>query len=222
MKYEVETGALFDLTHTLASAYLRDTRYPFEALPCIGDWIVSIGETLSKEEFEERETHVWIARSACVASTASILPPAIIGAHAEVRHCAYLRGNVLVGEGCVIGNSTEVKNSILFDGAQVPHFNYVGDSVLGYRAHFGAGVIASNVRADKANVVIHARGEDLPTTRRKVGAMVGDLAEIGCGAVLAPGAVVGQRSIVYPLSFVRGCVPSDAVYKADDCIIKRC
>ena len=221
MSYSVKTADLFDLSHTLAAAYLRECAYPFEALSHVGEWIVTIGKALPLEEFEQREAHVWVARGAQVAPTAVILPPAIIGNGTEIRHCAYLRGNVLVGENCVIGNSCEVKNSILFDGVQVPHFNYVGDSVLGYRAHFGAGVIASNVRADKGNVVVHAPHGELQTERRKVGAAVGDLAEIGCGAVLAPGAVVGKRSIVYPLSFLRGCVPQDMIYKSNDCIIKR-
>ncbi len=221
MRYSVKTADLFDLAHTLAGPYLHCVDYPHEALAHIGEWIDAIGEKLPSERFERVGEHIWIARDASVASSAFISPHTIIGEGTEIRHCAYLRENVLMGEGCVIGNSTEVKNSILFDGVQVPHFNYVGDSVLGYRAHFGAGVIASNVRADKGNVVIHTRSGDVPTERRKVGAMVGDLAEIGCGAVLAPGAVVGRRSIVYPLSFVRGCVPSDAIYKADDCIIKR-
>lgn len=221
MRYCSKTVDLFDLAHTLAGPYLQRTEYPHEALAHIGEWIDAIGENLPTERFERAGEYIWIAKSATVASDVEIYPHVIIGEGSEIRHCAYLRGNVLVGEGCVIGNSTEVKNSILFDGVQVPHFNYVGDSILGYRAHFGAGVIASNVRADKANVVIHTRDGELQTDRRKVGAMVGDLAEIGCGVVLAPGAVVGKRSIVYPLSFVRGCVPSDAICKADDCIIKR-
>ncbi len=221
MRYCVKTNDLFDLTHTLAGAYLHCTDHPYEALAHIGEWIDAIGEKLPADRFERVGEYIWISRRACVASTALISPHTIICEGAEIRHSAYLRENVLVGEGCVVGNSTEVKNSILFDEVQVPHFNYVGDSVLGYRAHFGAGVIASNVRADKQNVVLHTPCGDVHTERRKVGAMVGDFAEIGCGAVLAPGAVIGRRSIVYPLSFVRGCVPCDAIWKAEDSVIKR-
>ena len=221
MRYSLKTVDLFDLSHTLAGAYLQCTEYPHEALAHIKTWVDALGENLPAERFERAEEHIWISKRARVSPSAFISPHTIICDGAEIRHSAYLRENVLVGEGCVVGNSTEVKNSILFDGVQVPHFNYVGDSILGYRAHFGAGVIASNVRADKKNVVIHTNGGDLPTERYKVGAMVGDFAEIGCGAVLAPGAVVGRRSIVYPLSFVRGCVPEDAVWKAEDRIIKQ-
>lgn len=221
MRYTAKTAELYDLSHTLAGAWLHCTEYPFEALAHLGEWMLEIGENLRAKGFEEIKEHVWISRDARVAPTAEILPPAIVGAGCEIRHCAFLRGNVLLGEGCVVGNSSEIKNSILFDGVQLPHFNYAGDSVLGYRVHFGAGAIASNLRADKGDVTLHVRGRELCTGRRKVGAMVGDGAEIGCGAVLAPGAVVGARSIVYPLKFVRGCVPSDAILKSDDSIIKR-
>ncbi len=221
MRYTAKTAELYDLSHTLAGAYLHCTEYPFEALAHLGEWILETGEKLPEKDFEQLEEGIWVSRSARVAATAKILPPAIIGAECEIRHCAYLRGNVLLGEGCVVGNSSEVKNSILFDGAQLPHFNYAGDSVLGYRVHFGAGAIASNLRADKGDVTLHVNGKGIPTGRRKVGAMVGDGAEIGCGAVLAPGAVVGTHAIVYPLKFVRGCVPSKAILKSDDSIIKR-
>lgn len=221
MRYTAKTAELYDLSHTLAGAYLHCTEYPFEALSHLGEWIMEIGEKLSAKGFEQLFEGVWVSPRARIAPTAQILPPAIIGAECEIRHCAYLRGNVLLGEGCVVGNSSEVKNSILFDGAQLPHFNYAGDSVLGYRVHFGAGAIASNLRADREDVTLHVRAHDIRTGRRKVGAMVGDAAEIGCGAVLAPGAVIGARSIVYPLQLVRGCVPSDAILKSDDSIIKR-
>ena len=221
MKYAVKTPELFDLSASLAGSYLRGTEYPFEALAHIGEWILQIGENLPREAFLCLGNDVWVSKSASVAPTAQIIGPAIIGPSCEIRHCAYLRGNVLLGEGCVVGNSSEVKNSILFDGAQLPHFNYVGDSVLGRGVHFGAGAIASNLRADRKNVCLHVEGVGVPTKRRKVGAMVGDGAEIGCGAVLSPGAVVGARAIVYPLKLVRGCVPADSILKSDDSIIKR-
>ena len=221
MKYAVKTQDLYDLSASLADSYLQGTEYPFEALAHIGEWIVQIGENLPRDAFSCLGNEVWVSRSASVAPTAQIIGPAIIGPLCEIRHCAYLRGNVLLGERCVVGNSSEVKNSILFDGAQLPHFNYVGDSVLGKGVHFGAGAIASNLRADRQNVCLHIAGKDIPTGRRKVGAMVGDGAEIGCGAVLSPGAVVGAHAVVYPLKLVRGCVPSNSILKSDDSIIKR-
>ena len=221
MRNALRTVVLFDCSHTLAGAYLQQTEYPFEALCAIEEWICALGEQLPVERYEKKGEALWIARSATIAPTAQICGPCIIGERTQIRHCAYIRAGVLVGDDCVVGNSTELKNSILFDGVQVPHFNYVGDSILGHLVHFGAGVIASNVRADKQDVVLHAADSDVPTGRRKVGAMVGDGSEVGCGAVLAPGCVIGKGSIVYPLCFVRGCVGTNSILKSDKSIIKR-
>ena len=218
----VRTSKLFDLSHTAAAEYLSRFDYPWEALDGIKDMIVAYGQRLDPEEYEEKEPQVWVSRSAYVAPSALIKPPTVIGARSEVRHCAYIRGGVLIGEDCVVGNSTELKNCILFDCVQVPHYNYVGDSILGYRAHMGAGAVTSNVRSDRAPVIIRdGSGEEFVTGRKKVGAMLGDLVEIGCGAVLNPGSVVGRDSIVYPLSSVRGCVPSRSIYKKDGSVVEK-
>jgi len=184
--------------------------------------IIKLGEELDKNEYEEREEKVWISKSATVAPTAFIGGPCIIGHNTEVRHCAFIRGSVLVGENCVVGNSTELKNCILFDNVQVPHYNYVGDSILGYKSHMGAGAITSNVKSDKSLVVIkNGYGEEIKTDRKKVGAMLGDHVEVGCGSVLNPGTVIGRNTSVYPLSSVRGVVESDSIYKSEGNIIKR-
>ena len=204
---------LYDLDHTLAADYLRRFTYPWEALDGIGDLIRALGETLSPEEYDHPGDGVWIARDATVYPTATILPPCVIGHGAEVRPGAFIRGNALVGDNCVVGNSTELKNVILFDSVQVPHYNYVGDSVLGYKSHMGAGSITSNVKSDKTPVVIHNEGEDLPTGRKKVGAMLGDRVEIGCNSVLNPGSVIGRDSSVYPTSCVRGTIPANSIWK---------
>ena len=204
---------LYDLSHTRAGGYLENLTYPWEALAHIGDWIVAIGKGLSTEQYDCLAENVWIAKSAKVAPSASITGPCIIGENAEVRHCAFIRGNALVGDGAVVGNSTELKNVILFDKVQVPHYNYVGDSILGYRSHLGAGAITSNVKSDKSLVVIHADTESIETGRKKVGAMVGDCVEVGCGSILNPGTVIGKESAVYPLSSVRGFVPAASIYK---------
>ncbi len=203
---------LFDLSHTAAADYLRAFQYPWEALSGISQLIVSLGEKLPKDEYREVEPQVWVHRTAKVAPTAYLGAPCIIGAGTEVRHCAFIRGSALVGEGCVVGNSVELKNVILFDSVQVPHYNYVGDSILGYKAHMGAGSITSNVKSDKSLVVIHGEG-GIPTGRKKVGAMLGDCVEVGCNSVLNPGTVIGRRSNVYPLSCVRGVIPADSIYK---------
>lgn len=204
---------LYDLSHTRAGGYLEKLTYPFEALPHIGAWITEIGAALPIERYDHPAEDIWIAKSARVAKSASITGPCIIGEDTEVRHCAFIRGNALVGDGAVVGNSTELKNVILFDGVQVPHYNYVGDSVLGYRSHLGAGAITSNVKSDKTPVVIHAEGECLATGRKKVGAMVGDMVEVGCGSVLNPGTIIGKNAAVYPLSSVRGFIPASSIYK---------
>ena len=220
MLKEIQVEAMFDLEQTIAGEFLKSFLYPWEALPKIHDFILELGPTLSKEEYDYMGDNVWIAKSAQVAKSASITGPAIIGKDAQVRHCAFIRGNALVGEGCVVGNSTELKNVILFDGVQVPHYNYVGDSILGYRAHLGAGAVTSNVKSDKSPVVI--RGDrEYPTGLKKVGAMVGDFTEVGCGSVLNPGTVIGRNAQVYPLTAVRGTVPANSICKATNVIVKK-
>ncbi len=212
---------LYDLEHTLAAGYLRGFIYPWEALGGIGDLVRSLGAGLSEDEFEQVREGVWIARDATVYPTATILAPAIIGHKTEVRPGAFIRGNALVGDNCVVGNSTELKNVILFDNVQVPHYNYVGDSILGYKAHMGAGSITSNVKSDKALVVIHNQGDEIPTGRKKVGALIGDRVEVGCNSVLNPGTVIGRDSSIYPVSCVRGVVPEECIYKAEAHIVPK-
>ena len=211
---------LYDLSHSLAGAYLNGFAYPWEALKGIKELIVTLGQTLDKEEYCEAAPQVWIHRTATVAPTAFLGAPCIIGAGTEVRHCAFIRGSALVGENCVVGNSVELKNVILFDGVQVPHYNYVGDSILGYKAHMGAGAVTSNVKSDKTPVVIHGE-QEIPTGMKKVGAMLGDGVEVGCNSVLNPGTVIGRNSNVYPLSRVRGCIPANSIYKAEDKIVSK-
>ena len=203
---------LFDLSHTLAKDYFSAFTYPWEALPGIKDMIVQLGETLDKEQYEEVQPQVWVHKTAKVFASAYLGAPCIIGANTEVRHCAFIRGSALVGENCVVGNSVELKNVILFDNVQVPHYNYVGDSILGYKAHMGAGSITSNVKSDKSLVVIHGK-EEIPTGIKKVGALVGDHVEVGCNSVLNPGTVIGRNSSIYPVSCVRGVVPANSICK---------
>ena len=217
----MKTSELFDLTHTLAKDLLQHTTYPWEALPQLSEYIRNLGSRLPAEEYEERAPQVWVARDATVAPTAFLGAPCIVGHRAEVRHCAYVRGSVLIGEDCVVGNSTELKNVILMDGVQVPHYNYVGDSILGYKAHMGAGAITSNVKGDRSNVVIKHMGPALNTGMHKLGAMVGDGAEIGCNSVLCPGSVIGKGASVYPLCLVRGAIPAGHILKANGTIIRR-
>ena len=215
----LRTAELFDLSHTLARPWLARTEYPWEILSEIPAIIEEIGATLDADHYHTPTKGVWIARTATVADTARITPPAIIGENTEVRQGAFLRGGTLVGDGCVVGNSTELKNCILFDGVQVPHYNYVGDSVLGYRSHLGAGAITSNVKGDKTPVAIKPVADlegafsPISTGRRKVGAMLGDFVEVGCNSVLNPGTVIGPHTRVYPLSSVRGAVPPRAIFK---------
>ena len=201
------------LEETLAKELLEQVTYPWEALKGIHDLILKLGPTLPEDIYEEREPQIWIARSAKVYPTATILAPAIIGPDTEVRPGAFIRGNALVGSGCVIGNSTELKNVIIFNSVQVPHYNYVGDSILGYHSHMGAGSITSNVKADKTPVTEKAGEAGIPTGLKKFGAILGDWVEIGCNTVLNPGTVVGRKSHVYPVSMVRGMVPADSIYK---------
>ena len=203
---------LFDLGHTLAKDYLAQFTYPWEALAGIKDFILTLGPTL--EDYDEVSPQVWVHKTAAVAPSAYLGGPCIIGPETEVRHCAFIRGSALVGAGCVVGNSVELKNVILFDGVQTPHYNYVGDSILGYKSHMGAGSITSNVKSDKTLVAVRCGAERMETGRKKVGAMLGDHVEIGCNSVLNPGTVVGRNSRVYPLSSVRGTVPADSIYKS--------
>jgi len=202
---------LYDLTHTLAADYLDRFSYPWEALKGIKDCILAIGETLGTE-YSRPAPDVWIHSTAKIAPTAFIGGPCIVGPNSEVRHCAFIRGSALIGENCVVGNSTELKNVILFDNVQVPHYNYVGDSILGYKAHMGAGAVTSNVRGDKGLVTVHCQ-PPIATGIKKVGAMLGDFAEIGCNSVLNPGTVIGRNTQVYPTSCVRGVFPADAIIK---------
>ena len=204
---------LYNLDETIAKDLFEGATYPWEVLPKISAFILQLGSTLSEEEYEKIGEDVWIARSATVAPTAYIHGPAIIGKNAEVRHCAFIRGNAIVGEGAVVGNSTELKNVVLFNKVQVPHYNYVGDSILGYKAHMGAGSITSNVKSDKKLVVVKDGRERIETGLKKFGAMLGDEVEVCCGSVLNPGTVVGRHSSIYPLSSVREVVPADSIYK---------
>lgn len=215
-----KTIELFDLSRSVAGKYLEKTVYPFEILPSIKNIILEVGATLDPEKFDKVGQDVWIAKDAVVAPTAYINGPCIIGSKTEVRHCAFIRGNALIGEGCVVGNSTELKNVILFDSVQVPHYNYIGDSVLGFKSHMGAGSITSNVKSDKTLVVIKS-DEKIETNLKKVGAFLGDFVEVGCGSILNPGTVIGREASVYPLSSVRGCVPEKSIYKKQGEIAKR-
>ena len=210
---------LYDLSHTLASQYLSQYTYPWEALKGIRDMIITLGEALDSR-YRQIAPQIWVHETAQVAPTAYLGAPCIIGANAEVRHGAFIRGSALVGENCVVGNSVELKNVILFDNVQVPHYNYVGDSILGYKAHMGAGAVTSNVKSDRSLVVIHGDTE-LPTGIKKVGAMLGDHVEVGCNSVLYPGTVIGRNSNVYPLSSVRGVVPEYSIYKTGGVIVSK-
>lgn len=205
--------SLFDLSHTAAASLLSTLDYPWEALPKIGELILQIGGSLSTETYERRGENVWVHRTAVVFDSVYLHGPAIIGPRTEVRQGAFIRGNALVGADCVVGNSTELKNVILFDSVQVPHYNYIGDSILGYKAHMGAGSITSNIKSDKTNVWINTGSKRIETGLRKIGAMLGDCVEIGCNSVLNPGSVIGRETTVYPLSMVRGFIPPHSIYK---------
>lgn len=222
MYEELKITSLYQTVNSsLAYEWLCTFLYPWEALSGIAEMICEMGSRLSEDEFDHPRENVWIAKSAKVAPTAWIDGPCIIDQNAEIRHCAFVRGNALIGKGAVVGNSTELKNCILFDGVQVPHYNYVGDSILGYRAHMGAGSITSNVKSDKSPVSISVHGKKMNTERKKVGAMLGDFVEVGCNTVLNPGTVVGMNSNVYPCSCVRGYVPENCIYKSQDRIIAK-
>ena len=212
---------LLDLEKTIAAGLFEGLTYPWEALGNIGDYILALGAALSEEEYEKRGEDVWVARDATVYPTAWINGPCIIDHGAEVRHGAFIRGKAIVGKKAVVGNSVELKNVVLFDGVQVPHYNYVGDSILGYKAHMGAGSITSNVKSTKTHVVIKNGGEEIDTGRKKVGAILGDGVEVGCNCVLNPGTVIGRNSNIYPLSSVRGCVPAGCIYKNANEIVEK-
>ena len=212
---------LFTFSETIAVDIFEGTTYPWEVLPKIGAFIKELGATLPTEEYEQKGENVWIAKSAKVAPTAFINGPAIIGKEAEIRHCAFIRGNAIVGEGAIVGNSTELKNVLLFNKVQVPHYNYVGDSILGYKAHMGAGSITSNVKSDKTLVTILTKEEKVKTELKKMGAILGDEVEVGCNSVLNPGTVIGKHSNVYPLSMVRGFVPANSIYKNKNEVVEK-
>ena len=216
----LKTPDLFDLNHTMASAFLAGFEYPWEALSGISGLIEAIGSTLG-EDYREISPKVWVHASAKIAPTAYLGSPCIIGPETEVRHCAFVRGSALVGAGCVVGNSVELKNVMLFDKVQVPHYNYVGDSILGYKAHMGAGSLTSNVKSDKTLVVIKNGDEQSPTGRKKVGAMLGDFAEVGCNSVLNPGTIVGRNTNIYPASCVRATVPPNSILKTGGIIVAK-
>ena len=212
---------LYNLEQTIAKDIFEGVTYPWEVLPKIEEFIISLGKTLDKNEYEEKGENIWIAKSAKVAPTAYIAGPAIIGKNAEIRHCAFIRGKAIVGEGAVVGNSTELKNVILFNKVQVPHYNYVGDSILGYKSHMGAGSITSNVKSDKKLVIVKNGNEQIETGLKKFGAMLGDEVEVGCGSVLNPGTVVGKHTNIYPLSSVRGVIPEHSIYKNKNEIVEK-
>ena len=212
---------LYTLSETIAEELLKKHTYPWEVLPEISEFIVKLGETLPEDRFEKRGENIWIARSAKVAPTAFINGPVIIDEEAEIRHCAFIRGSAIVGKNAVVGNSTELKNVILFNRVQVPHYNYVGDSVLGYRSHMGAGSITSNVKSDKTLATIKLDDQKIETGLKKFGAMIGDEVEVGCGSVLNPGTVIGKRSNIYPLSSVRGYVEEESIYKKQGEVAKK-
>lgn len=218
---EISVSSLFDLNNTIAGELFEGKENAYEVLPLILDFILKLGETLPKEKFEKKGENIWIAKSAKVAETASITGPAIIDEEAEVRHCAFIRGNAIVGKNAVVGNSTELKNVVLFNNVQVPHYNYVGDSILGFKSHMGAGSITSNVKSDKTLVEIRVGQEKVKTGLKKMGAILGDQVEVGCGSILNPGSVIGANTNIYPLSSVRGYVPSGSIYKNQGEIVEK-
>ena len=218
---QVTIKELYDLTETAAKPLLESVTYPWEALPKIKDFIIELGNSLDPEEYEKRGENIWIHKSATVFDSAYIAGPCIIGKDTEVRQCAFIRGSALVGDNCVVGNSTELKNVIIFNNVQVPHYNYVGDSILGFHSHMGAGSITSNVKSDKTLVHVKGADFDIATGMKKFGAMLGDYVEVGCNSVLNPGTVIGSHSNIYPLSRVRGYVPSNSIYKDQNDIVAK-
>ncbi len=217
----ITIAELYDLSHSIAADYLNGFTYPWEALKGIGELIISLGKKLNPNEYDNPAENVWIHKTANVFPSAYIGAPCIVGANTEVRHCAFIRGSALIGENCVIGNSVELKNVIIFDNVQTPHYNYVGDSILGYKSHMGAGSITSNVKSDKTNVVIKSADEAIETGIKKIGAMLGDYVEVGCNSVLNPGTIVGRNSNIYPTSCVRGVVPENSIWKTGGVIVTK-
>jgi NDP-sugar pyrophosphorylase family protein len=217
----ITIGDLYDLKETIAEELFEGADYPWEVLPKIHDFIIELGKRLPEEIYEERGENIWVARSASVAPSACLNGPLIIDEEAQIRHCAYIRGNAIVGKGAVVGNSTELKNVVLFNKVQVPHYNYVGDSILGFKSHMGAGSITSNVKSDKTLVTVKGEGVCIETGLKKMGAMLGDHVEVGCNSVLNPGTVIGRNSNIYPTSMVRGVVPADSIYKSKTEIAKK-
>lgn len=215
------TTELLDLNHTIAAELFQGREYPWQALGEIEEFILRLGETLPEEEYRRAAPNVWIARDAVIYPSAHIGGPCIIDHGAEVRHCAFIRGSAIVGKNCVVGNSVELKNVVLFDNVQTPHYNYVGDSILGYKSHMGAGSITSNVKSDKTLVVVKNGPEEIPTGRKKVGAILGDYVEVGCNSVLNPGTVIGRNTNIYPVSCVRGVIPANSIYKDKDHIERK-
>ena len=215
----LKTKELLSLDKSLAGELLSSFTYPWQALSSIKGFILEIGKSLPEDEYTSPAENVWIHKSAVVAPTAYIGAPCIIGENTEVRHCAFIRGSALIGKNCVVGNSTEIKNAILFDNVQVPHYNYVGDSILGYKSHMGAGSVTSNVKSDKTLVVLRSEGERYETGLKKFGAVLGDYVEVGCNSVLNPGTVIGRNTNIYPLSSVRGEIPADSIYKSAEKIV---
>lgn len=218
---QCEISELYDLTQTIARDYLSRFTYPWEALDGIKDYIRELGKTLDPARFEKRGEDIWVAKSATVAPSASLNGPLIIDEDAEIRHCAFIRGSAIIGKGSVVGNSTEIKNDIIFNSVQVPHYNYVGDSILGYKSHMGAGSITSNVKSDKSLVVVKDGADQIATGRKKFGAMLGDFVEVGCNSVLNPGTVIGRHTNIYPLSSVRGVIPADSIYKRQGEVVSK-
>ena len=217
----LKISEMYDLGHSMAGEYLKGFVFPWEALGGIKELIVSLGEKLDKKLYDEVSPQVWVHKTAKVFPTAYLGAPCIIGAESEVRHCAFIRGAALVGCKCVVGNSVELKNVILFDNVQVPHYNYVGDSIIGYRSHMGAGSITSNVKSDKTLVTVKGEGEPIETGLKKFGAMLGDFVEVGCNSVLNPGTVIGRNTNIYPLSRVRGVVPANSIYKGPEDVVAK-
>ena len=218
---ECKIKNLYNLEETIAKPLLENLTYPWEALPKINDFIIELGNSLDTEIYEQKGENIWIAKSATVAPTAYIKGPAIIGENAEIRHCAFIRGKAIIGNNAVVGNSTELKNVILFNNVQVPHYNYVGDSILGYKSHMGAGSITSNVKSDKKLVIVKNGEKTIETGLKKFGAMIGDNVEVGCGSILNPGSVIGKNTNIYPLSSVRGVIPENSIYKNQNEVVDK-
>ena len=218
---ELESSKLFDLSHSIAGEYLKQFSYPWQALDGIKELILTLGPALPADEYDQPAPNVWVHKTAKVFPSAYLGAPCIIGPDTEVRHCAFIRGSAIVGAGCVVGNSVELKNVILFDGVQVPHYNYVGDSILGYKSHMGAGSITSNVKSDKTLVVVKNEGAEIETKRKKFGAILGDFVEVGCNSVLNPGTVIGPHSNVYPVSCVRGVIPANSIVKTGGTVVPK-